>query len=153
MEFLNKAILIVLSASCFTFCGSNHQIQIDFPQEMVQVYYETSVADSLRSSVSIDFLLEFKEELSEEIRLQKLYFRNQETMIEKLSDKKYVAHFPHMVVKQDFILDSDVKKEYGNNALIIIKPKFELNRDEAVLEYRQNNETNFFKLAGIKQKQ
>jgi hypothetical protein len=153
MEFLNKAILIVLSASCYTFCGSNHQIQIDFPQEMVQVYYETSVADSLRSSVSIDFLLEFKEELSEEIRLQKLYFRNQETMIEKLSDKKYVAHFRQMAVRQDFILDSDVKKEYGNKAPVIVKPKFGLNKDEAVLEYNKDDETIFFKLTGINEKQ
>jgi hypothetical protein len=70
-----------------------------------------------------------------------------------VSDIKYVAHFLQTAMLRDFILDSDSKKEYGNRAPIIVKPKFELNNDEAVLEYQKNNKILFLKLTGINEKQ
>lgn len=144
---------MILSVLCFAFCGSNHQRKRDFTEEIVQTYYETLAVDSQRAAVRVDFYIEFKEPLSEEIRLQKVYFRNQEATIEKMSDSKYVAHFPQAAEMQDLILDSDSKKEYGNKAPVIVKSKFELDKDEAVLEYRKDNESFFLKLTGINEKQ
>jgi hypothetical protein len=153
MEFLKKTALMTLSVLCFTFCGSNHQRQMDFTQEMAEVYYETVAVDSQREAIRVNFYIEFNDPLSEEIRLQKVYFRNQQATIEIVSGKKYVAHFTPTVGMQDFVLDSDGKKEYGNKAPIIVKPIFELNEDEAILEYRKNNDTIFFKLTEVNEKQ
>lgn len=150
MEIFKKLVFVALSALCFTFCASNHHLQMMFPQEITKAYYETSLEDNHRQ---VNFHIEFKEPLSAEIHLQKVYFRNQEAVIEKVSDNKYVAHFPQTSMPSDFILDSDSKKEYGNIAPIIVKPKFKINKDEAVLEYRKNNESIFFKLLGIIEKQ
>jgi hypothetical protein len=152
MKFFKRTVFITLSVLCFTFCGSNHQRQMDFTQEIAQVYYETQAVENEADAISIYFHIEFKEPLSEEIRLQNVYFRNQEAVIEKESEKKYVAHFPQMLIKQDLVLDSDSKKEYGNKSPIIVKPKFELKIDEAVLEYKKDNETIFFKLKEIIEK-
>ena len=144
---------MVLSVLCFTFCASNHEMQMNFPQEITKAYYETLAENAEKNAVMLNFYIEFKEPLSDEILLQKVYFRNHEALIEKISEKKYVAHFPQTAAVQDFILDSDSKKEYGNKAPVIVKPKFNINKDEAVLEYRKNNETIFFKLKGIKEKE
>lgn len=152
MEFFKRSLFVGLSVLCLTFCVSNHQRQMDFTQEMIQVYYETVVESNQMEAVKFNFYIEFEERLSEEICLQKVYFRNHQALIEKVSDTKYVAHFPQTAVLQDFILDNDSRREYGNKAPIIVKPKFELSEDEAVLEYRKNNETNFFKLIGINEK-
>ena len=144
---------MVLSVLCFTFCASNHEMQMNFPQEITKAYYETLAENAEKNAVMLNFYIEFKEPLSDEVLLQKAYFRNQEAPIEKISAKKYVAHFSQTTAVQDFILDSDSKKEYGNKAPVIVKPKFKLNKDEALLEYRRNNETIFFKLKGIKEKE
>jgi hypothetical protein len=152
MELFKRTVFITLSVLCFTFCGSNHQRQIDFIQEIAEVYYEIQAVENEAEAISIYFHIELKEPLSEEIRLQKVYFRNQEALIEKKSDKKYTAHFAQAALMQDLILDSDGKKEYGNKAPTIVKPKFELKIDEAILEYKKNNETIFFTLREIIEK-
>ncbi len=142
----------MLSFLCFSFCGSNHQREMDFTQGIVRVYYDSVADDNQPEVIRLNLHMEFKEILSEEIRLQKVYFRNQEAVIQKESNKKYVAHFAQAKVIQDLILDSDSKNEYGNKALIIVKPKFKLKKDEAILEYKKNNKTIFFKLTGITEK-
>ncbi|MGO4817126.1 hypothetical protein [Flavobacterium sp. W22_SRS_FP1] len=152
MKFFKKTVLITLSVLCFPFCGSNHQREIDFTQEIVQVYYDFVADDNQPEVIRLNLHMEFKEPLSEELRLQKVYFRNQEAVIQKESNKKYVAHFSQAKVIQDLILDSDSKNEYGNKAPIIVKPKFKLKKDEAILEYKKNNKTIFFKLTGITEK-
>ena len=153
MGFFKRSIFIMLSVLFFAFCKSNRQKQMNFPQEIAKAYYETLALDSQRQAVGINFYLEFKEPLSEELHLQKIHFRNHDAIIEKVSSKKYVSHFPQTAVIQDYILDGDGKKEYGNKAPIIVKPQFKLNKDEAVLEYQMNNDTIFFKLTGINEKQ
>jgi hypothetical protein len=152
MKFFKRTVLIMLSILCFPFCGSNHQREMDFTQEIVQVYYYSVADDNQPAVIRLNLHMEFKEPLSEEILLQKVYFRNQEAVIQKESNKKYFAHFVQAQVMQDLILDSDGKNEYGNKALIIVKPKFKLKKDEAILEYKKKNKTIFFKLTGITEK-
>lgn len=153
MKFFKKSIFLVLLVLCFSNCGSKHQKQMDFPQEIADAYYETQLVDDQGLSVMLNFYIEFTEPLSKEIHLQKVYLRNQKAEIKKVSDKKYRAHFSQQSMKEDLILDSDRTKEYGNKAPIISKPKFKLEKGEAVLEYQMNNETLFFKLTEIDEKQ
>lgn len=153
MEFFKKSIFLVLMMFCFSFCGTNYQTQMEFPQEIARAYYETVELDDQQQVVKLSFYIEFKESLSKEINLRKVYFRNQVAEIKKVSDKKYLAHFIKSPVIQDIILDRDSKKEYGNKPPIIVKPKFVLKADEAMLEYQKNSDTIYFKLRGIIEKE
>lgn len=153
MEFFKKSIFLVLVVLCFSNCGSKQQRQMDFTQEIAQTYYQTQLVDEKQQVVRIYFYIEFKEPISEEFSLLKIYFRNKEAEITKVSDRKYLARFTHTVVREDLILDNQSTKEYGNKAPIITKGKFELNKNEAILEYQKNNETFFFKLRRIDEKQ
>ena len=55
--------------------------------------------------------------------------------------------------KQDRILDTDSQKEFGNKPPEILKPKFDLKPNEAILEFQKENKTQIFKLQNIKQKE
>jgi hypothetical protein len=153
MEFVKRFIIVVVIVFTFSFCASNNAMKMKFPQEIATVYYQTRKDTNQSKLDSVIFFIEFKEALSQAINLKKLYFGKQEAVVKKVSDKNYVTHFLQSAEMQDLIFDGDGKKEYGNKAPIIVKPKFELNQDEAVLEYVKNNETLFFKFIGIKEKQ
>lgn len=153
MEFFKKLIFLVLTVLCFSNCGSNHQKQMDFPQEIERAYYENEEVNDQGQAVRLNFYLEFTEPLYKEIHLEKVYFRNQQAEIKKVSDRKYRAQFSQQSMKEDLILDGQSTKEYGNKAPIITKPKFKLNKGEALLEYQKNNEILFFKLTEIDEKQ
>ncbi|MFV5687411.1 hypothetical protein ACM55M_02155 [Flavobacterium sp. ZT3R25] len=125
------------------------ELQTEFPQEIKSVYFQKWIGGEKGSG--IDFYIEFKKSLSKEIKLEKIIFRNLETNLKELSKNTFVAHFYQKNINQDLILDSDSKKEYGNKAPIIIKSKFDLKPNEALLEYTKNNKTLFFKIMNAKE--
>ncbi|MFV5690765.1 hypothetical protein ACM55K_01930 [Flavobacterium sp. LT1R49] len=125
------------------------ELQTEFPQDIKSVYFQKWTGGQEGSG--IDFYIEFAKPLSKEIELDKIYFKNQESNFEQVSKNTFVAHFYQKNMNQDLILDSDSKKEYGNKAPIIIKPKFDLKPNEALLEYTENNKTLFFKIMNPKE--
>ncbi|MFV5696948.1 hypothetical protein ACM55H_01145 [Flavobacterium sp. ZT3R17] len=126
------------------------ELQTEFPQEIKSVYFQKWL-DGEKGS-GIDFYIEFKKRLSKEIKLEKIYFRNQESNLEEATKNTFVAHFYQKNSIPDLILDSDFLKEYGNKAPVIIKPKFDLKPNEAVLEYKKMDQTLFFKIVNPKEK-
>jgi hypothetical protein len=93
--------------------------QIDFIQEIAEVYYETRQSRMKRLYLFSHWV---KGAASEEIRLQKkVYFRNQEALIEK-TDRKYTAHFAQTALMQDLILDSEGKKGIWEQSPNCCKP-------------------------------
>jgi hypothetical protein len=152
MKIGKRNLLVLLITFCFYCCASNQNIQVNFPQEMAAVYYQKRSMDADQSKMTMDLYIEFAAVLANEIQLQKVYFNNQEAVLDKVDEKKYVAHFLPLPYKHDLIFDRDSSKEYGNKAPIILQSKFKLKRDEALLEYTKNNETFFVKFAAIKEK-
>jgi hypothetical protein len=75
--------------------------------------------------------------------LNKIYFRNQVYTC-KVNDRNFVSHFYEFPINQDLVLDSNPLKEYGNKATVE-KLKFDLQFNEAVLEYMYNK-TFFYKI-------
>ncbi|MBP6182367.1 hypothetical protein [Flavobacterium sp.] len=127
------------------------ELQTKFPQEIKSVYFQKWIGGQQETGSGIDFYIEFKKPLSKEIKLNKIYFRNSETNFEEVSKNTFVAHFYQKNINQDLILDNDSLKEYGNKAPVIIKPKFDLNPNEALLEYTENHKTIFFKIMNPKE--
>lgn len=126
------------------------EFQTEFPQEIQSVFYHKE-KNGMESSV-INFYIEFKNPLSANIKLEKIYFHNQESPVQEITPKDFKSTFLQSNKKEDLIMDKNPAKEYGNRAPVIEKSKFDLKPNEAVLEYKQDNKTQFFKITNLKEK-
>ena len=122
-------------------CASKETFQTQFPIPISDYFYEVKGNQTY-------FLIEFQQSISEDIKLEKLYFRNQTAEIKLISDQKAEAVF----IKPDLILDANPENEYGNQPPIPQKQRFQLNFDEAVLEFTQNSKIKHYKFINITEK-
>ena len=152
MGYIKKILVLILLAGSLSFCASKQENKMDFPQEIAAAYFQKINTGDGQAGAGNDFYIEFDKPLKKGIALDKVYFRNQVAILGKENDSVFVAHFYEAPTNQDIILDSNPLKEYGNKAPVIIKPKFDLKRNQAVLEYRKQNETFFYTIEAIKEK-
>ena len=153
MKRSKRILLFFILAVSLTFCAMKQEFQTEFPQEIKSVYFQKWSGGLEETGSGIDFYIEFKKPLSKEIKLDKVYFRNQESSLEKVAKNTFVAHFYQENINPDLILDGDPLKEYGNKAPVILQSKFDLKPNEALLEYTINNKTLFFKIINPKENQ
>ncbi|MGO4905374.1 hypothetical protein [Flavobacterium sp. W20_MBD1_R3] len=147
---MKRYIIIFFSmiiAISLTFCAMKQELQTEFPQEIQSVFYQ-KVKKGTESS-GINFYIEFKNPLSANIKLEKIYFHNQESVVKEIAKNTFVAHFSQDNTKEDLIMDSNPSKEYGNKAPVIQKSKFDLQRNEAILEYTKESKTLFYKISNV----
>ncbi|MDI5898136.1 hypothetical protein [Flavobacterium yafengii] len=142
--------LLFITAISLTFCAMKQELQTEFPQEIQSAFYQ-KMKDGIDSG-GTHFYIEFKKPFAANIKLKKIYFHNQESSVEEITKNTFVAHFYQINKKEDLILDIDPAKEYGNKAPVIQKSKFDLKRNEAVLEYKKDNKTQFFKITNLIEK-
>ena len=100
----------------------------------------------------INFYIEFKKPLAATIKLEKIHFHNQESPVQEITKNVFVAHFYQSNKKEDLILDINPAKEYGNKPPVIQKTKLNLKPNEAVLEYKHDNKTFFYKISNVLEK-
>ena len=142
--------LLLITAISLTFCAMKQELQTEFPQEIQSAFYQ-KMKNGTESS-GTHFYIEFKKPLATNIKLEKIYFHNQESSAEEITKSTVVAHFYQRNKKEDLILDSNPEKEYGNKAPVIQKSKFDLKPNEAILEYKKDNNTQFFKITNVIEK-
>ncbi len=122
-------------------CVSKETFQTQFPISISDYFYQIKGNQTY-------FVIEFQQSISEEIKLEKLYFRNQTAAIKMISSQKAEANF----IKPDLILDANPEKEYGNQPPIPQKQQFQLNSNEAVLEFTQSGKIKHYKFMNITEK-
>jgi len=142
-------LLIVIS---LVYCAPKENQKTKFPQKIKSVYFQKRIDIKEHKASGIDFYIEFETPLPNEIELVKIYFQSQEAGFEPISKNVFVAHLPLKYSKTDLILHKDSLKEYGNQAPVITKPKFDLKPTEALLEYKSNGKSCFFKIKNPKEK-
>jgi uncharacterized protein (DUF2267 family) len=152
-----KFFFLLVISSCSSRKEPNNgeltnQIQNTFPQEIKSIYVQKWIGGQELTGSGTNFYIEFQKPLSKEIQLQKIYFQNQEAILESESEAGFVAHF-YQKPKKDIVLDVDPTKEFGNEPPEIIKPKFSLQPNQAIIEYKINNKTLLFKISNIKEKE
>lgn len=140
-------LLIIIS---LVYCAPKEEMKTTFPQKIKSVYFQKRI--DIKGGSGTDFYIEFEAPLSNEIQLVKIYFQSQEAGFEPISKNVFVAHLPLKYSNTDLILHKDSRKEYGNQAPIITKPKFDLKPTEALLEYKSNGKSCFFKIKNPKEK-
>lgn len=152
MKIFIKLFFLILIFSCSSKKEANLNLQNSFPQEIKTVYFQKWTGGQERTGSGTNFYLEFQKPLPEEIQLQKIYFQNQEAILESESETVFVAHF-HKKPKKDLILDADPTNEFGNEPPENTKPKFSLQPNEAIIEYSNQNKKSGFKISNIKEKE
>ncbi|RYJ53223.1 hypothetical protein DR871_004015 [Flavobacterium petrolei] len=150
MKGYKKISFVLITAISLTFCAMKHELQTEFPQEIQSVFYQ-KVKKGTESSV-INFYIEFKKPLAANIKLEKIYFHNQESLVQEITPKDFKSSFLQSIKKEDLIMDKNPAKEYGNKAPVVHKSKFDLKSNEAVLEYTKNGKTLFYKISNVLEK-
>lgn len=142
-------LLIIVS---LVYCAPKEDIKTSFPQKIKSVYFQKWIDGKEPKGSGTLFYIEFEAPISKDIQLVKIYFQNQESNFEQSYKKIFVAHLASKYTNPDLILHKDSRKEYGNQAPIITKPKFVLKPTEALLEYKSRDKSYFFKINNPKEK-
>ncbi len=146
---------VIFSCIIFVFisCSSQKEISTQLPYEIESVYFQKWIGGQEQTGSGVNFHLTFKDPLPQNTTLEKLYFQNKEGVFERESDVNYVGRIYSKPQNQDLILDGDSQNEYGNKAPEITQPKFELQPNEAILEFRMGTEVRYYKIVDLKEKE
>ena len=127
------------------------EILNQLPSQIQTVYAQDWVAGKQESGSGTNFYIEFKTAFPENILLNKIYFLNQEANFVSESETVFTANFSKISVQKNMDIDSE--KEFGNTPPQITKPKYMLQKNEAILEFEINKKIYIYKLQNIKQKE
>lgn len=144
-----KKYVFLLILGGFTHVVLSQKLATVPPQQIKEAYYQKWTGGSVE--IETRFSIRFKKPLSANIQLQKVYFHNHEASFQLKPNNIYVAYFYSKSNKQDYIMDSDSVKEYGNKPPLKTKPKFALKPNEAVVSYLKNGKIYYFKIINAKE--
>lgn len=137
---------LVFSIVLFSSCAGNKGLQEKAPAQFQQAYFTTDAA-------SVKLFIPVSAIQTERVELNSVYFRGRKAPLELHPDRPgiYMANFD--TGKPDMVMHEDPKKEYGNKVPEVHeKPPFELDEDEALIVFTENNTTKFYKITGIEQR-
>lgn len=142
LRFLSAAIVLTLFA-----CGSSQELQERVPAQFGKVTYTYS-SDGIQLEIPVVAIQDNR------MQLDTVYFHGMKSELVKDQEKpnRYVANFN--IGSSDMVMSSDPTEEYGNKAPQ--KPEkspFKINDDEAILVFKQDEQTKFYKLTGIVEKE
>ncbi|RSK41479.1 hypothetical protein [Mangrovimonas spongiae] len=148
-----------IAASIFYFivilgCSSSKQLETKPPFTFGDVYYQAWVAGIQEGGSGVNVYIPI-EDNPKSIVLDSIYFRNQAVKLKKqIVDKTiYIGRFQSQN-KQDLIMSSDLKDEYGNTLpKQIVKPPFPLTKNECIVSYQDKGKTKYYKIQDLIEKQ
>lgn len=133
----------ILVLSLFASCGSNKDLQERIPVQFQDVYTTTG-SSGVELHIPVTVIQDNR------VSLDSVYFRGMKSPLVQSEEfpKEYVANFN--IKDLEMVMSGDPREEYGNKAPQ--KPEespFDIERDEAILVFSQNNKTKYYKLSGI----
>ena len=139
-------MLGLLTLVLFASCGSNKGLQERSPAQFNQVYY-TYNSNGIELTIPVSSIQD------ERISLDAVYFHGMKSDLIQNAEKPnlYVANF--RMGTGDMVMDKDPAKEYGNKPPQLPEESpFDIDEDEAILVFTQDDETKYYKLTGIVEK-
>ncbi len=146
MKHLFPSLSFFLVFTMFTGCGSNQNLQEKAPANFQQVYY-TKDASSMKLFIPVSAIQ------TERVALNSVYFQDRKADLEMDTTRSgiYVATFP--MGKQDLIMSSDPREEYGNKVPPIpVEAPVKIKDDEAILVFTERGDIKFYKIRGIEER-
>ena len=119
-------------------CSSKKEVATKLPQTIDEVYFQKWIGGQELSGSGTDFHLKFKNPLPDDCYLQKVYFQNQEAVFEIENETTFVAHLYNKTPQ-----DKRAKPDFP----------FDIQPNEAILEFHINNKITHVKIANIKEKE
>jgi hypothetical protein len=132
------SILFLVFVCSFISCGTNQDFQSHFPQKIKKTFVQKNT-----------FFIEFDQPLLANLELISVHYNKQHAALQGASQLSFKAILKATAAPTDLILDVDPAKEYGNKAPAIHQPQFKLEPTEAVLEYKLNHKTYFYKIQNV----
>jgi hypothetical protein len=132
------SILFLVLVCSFISCGTNPDFQSQFPQKIKKTFVQKST-----------FFIEFDQPLSANLELISVHYNKQHAELQSASQLSFKGILKGTAAPTDLILDVDPAKEYGNKAPAIHQPQFKLEPNQAVLEYKLNRKTYFYKIQNV----
>lgn len=139
-------------------CANGKKLQEEAPLPFEQAYYTTWTGEVKGAGSGLDLFIPTGSLRDAEVELDSVYFRGKRA--ELVTDPKapgvYMARFKSGDIKggkRDIIMHRDPKEEYGNQPPEIVEEfPFSLEPDEAVVTFRNNGKTSYFKIVGIEER-
>lgn len=144
-----KIIIFCFIGLVFNSCSSQKEVK-KTPFKTEEVYYQGWIGGQEQTGSGINFYLKFKEPISANFLLKKVYFRGKEANFEKRGDALFIAYFYQRPNNPDLIpSENEEPKE--------VKPLPDfaknLKPNEAIVEFEQDNKTQVYKIENIKEKE
>tara|TARA_R110002049_G_scaffold122465_4_gene277323 strand:- start:7589 stop:8077 length:489 start_codon:yes stop_codon:yes gene_type:complete len=145
---------ITLITIGFFQCASVKPIESKSPLQIGEVYYQNWTAGIEGGGSGYNIFIPI-ESNSNDIVLDSMYFRGKSTKIEYANDALLVGRFETKAdQKQDIIMSNEPYAEYGNKVPELPqKTPFNLNDDDCVVSYLENDKIKYFKIDGIVKKE
>ena len=152
-ESVLLTVLIFVAMTSFSQCSSSRKLQKKAPDGIGQVYCQRWVAGVEGGGSGLNIFIPVT---NAELLLDSVYFRGKAAKLEfKKEAMMFVGRYTSEInKKKDLILSGDPKEEYGNEMPKIEKPiPFKLEENECVLSYQEGDETKYFKVTNVVEKQ
>lgn len=142
MRYFYAFFGFIITSLLFTNCGGTKNLQEVPPADLGQAYF-------IPKENKLTFYLPVNAVQTEFVNLDSVYFRSRKAPL-NLVEGNYIAEFK--TGKEDMIMSSDPKEEYGNKLPVKLeKLPFDLEDDEAILVFTKDGQVNYFKLEGIEE--
>lgn len=143
MKKLYFTLGFIFTALLLIGCAGKKGFQEKAPAQFQSAYY-TEDAGSLQLFIPVSAIQ------IDRVSLNSVYFRGKKADLQEDPNRpgSFLAIFDKG--KADYVMHSDPKKEYGNKMHEAVeKIPFELEKDEAVIVFTENEKEKFYKLRGI----
>lgn len=135
--------LLFLFVGCASLC---EQKKYDLNSKIEKVTTDRFLDSNKRTLIV--FNITFKEELSEEITLDKLYYKNKVASIQEKDKKRYFAKLKYHPMPP-ITMQRDGKKEYGNPNPKLTPPPIALEENQALITYTVDSETKYYIIKNV----
>ena len=154
----SKSIFYAIIAFIFivivTNCSSAQKLQNKTPGDFGEVYFQKWTAGVQGGGSGINLFISLKDS---SVKLDSVFFRGKVAKLETKPNNPelYIGRFDTKFNQpKDIILSSDMNEEANNK--LPQKPSeypFDLDENECVVSYNENNQTTYYKLSHVKEKQ
>ncbi|NAS31668.1 hypothetical protein GTQ40_11845 [Flavobacteriaceae bacterium R38] len=160
MKTLKRIIyttLMILLTMSFSNCSSAQKLQEQTPFTIDDVYSQGWIAGVEGGGSGVNVFITIGE-LGKKIEMEGLYFNDQYVKLEKNkgNGNLFIGRIKTAAnQKKELILQQDAKKESEKEVSATVKKEkipFELEKDQAVITYKQNGALKYFKIEDIKSK-
>jgi hypothetical protein len=141
----------------FSQCSSQKKLQQKSPVQLKEVYCQSWVAGVKGGGSGMNIFIPVETITDKDIELDHVFFRGKASKLTTKPQNKtlYIGRFKNTAnSKQDIVMSSDAKQEYGNKMPEATEEiPFELKDDECVVSYKVGSKTKYFKIENVVEKQ